>query len=284
MAEIANAFECAWDAYFSKGVNVDGAIQADGAISAGGEVSSSSNIRATGNIYTSGYLYDKYSTNVTNGMSAYSSSGIDPNTTLEHLILTNHANAPMGSGTFYYIVTVFYSGKSTSSNRAQYGIPYNKNGSMYHRYYSGSWTEWRRHVNADELGSFAPLKNGGTSYPESYCRTVDSVNEWINPPLVVGTEYRTVERYQGKPVYVKVYDVGTLPNNSYKVIDHGLTKTAVVALSATSANGKYYFPAGYSFSYTESVDVYINATQFIITTVGDWSGQSAYVTVKYTKD
>ena len=88
---------------------------------------------------------------ITNGLAEYQSgTAIDPNETTENLILTNHANAPMGSGTFYYVVTVFAVGKSTSSYRAQYGIPYNQNGSMYHRYYNGTWSAWRRHVNADE--------------------------------------------------------------------------------------------------------------------------------------
>ena len=32
--------------------------------------------------------------------------------------------------------------------------------------------------------------------------------EWINPPMELGTEYRTTERYLGKPVYVKVVDCG----------------------------------------------------------------------------
>ena len=57
----------------------------------------------------------------------------------------------MGEGTFYYIYTVFYQNKYSSSYRAQWAIPYNENGSMYHRYYSGSWSAWRRHVNEDEM-------------------------------------------------------------------------------------------------------------------------------------
>ena len=37
-----------------------------------------------------------------------------------------------------------------------------------------------------------------------YYRTVDGEVEWINPPMVVGTEYRTTERFSGKPVYTAV--------------------------------------------------------------------------------
>ena len=42
--------------------------------------------------------------------------------------------------------------------------------------------------------------------------------EWVNPPMQLGVEYRTTERYQGKPVYVKVVDCGNMPNNSKKMV------------------------------------------------------------------
>ncbi len=104
--------------------------------------------------YANKELYDKYGKKITNGLAVYQDAAagyIDPNTTLDHIILTAHANAPMGAGTLYYIYTVFYQNKYSSSYRAQWAIPYNENGSMYHRYYSGSWSAWRRHVNEDEM-------------------------------------------------------------------------------------------------------------------------------------
>lgn len=33
--------------------------------------------------------------------------------------------------------------------------------------------------------------------------------EWVNPPMELGTEYRTTERYLGKPVYVKTFNIPT---------------------------------------------------------------------------
>lgn len=38
--------------------------------------------------------------------------------------------------------------------------------------------------------------------------------EYINPALDLGVEYRTTERYLGKPVYTKLVDCGVAPNNS----------------------------------------------------------------------
>ena len=95
-------------------------------------------------------IYDKFGKKVTNGLAEYLSTAIDPNETTENLILTNHANAPLGTATYFYIFTVFTSGKSTSSYRAQIAFPYNALGSMYHRYYNGSWSDWRRHRNGTQ--------------------------------------------------------------------------------------------------------------------------------------
>lgn len=36
--------------------------------------------------------------------------------------------------------------------------------------------------------------------------------EWVNPPMQLGVEYRTTERYLGYPVYVKLINLGSLPN------------------------------------------------------------------------
>lgn len=105
--------------------------------------------------------------------------------------------------------------------------------------------------------------------------------EWVNPSLYAGIEYRTIKRFLGKPVYAKVFEFGALPNTSNKSITHGLTPTAIVGLRGVSTNGKYYFP---SASSSETVELYINATNIQITTTGDWSNVSAYVIVEYTKD
>jgi len=53
-----------------------------------------------------------------------------------------------------------------------------------------------------------------SSYPNNYYRTVDSTTEWINPPMVLGTEYRTHERWSGKIVYTKLMDCGSMTNGT----------------------------------------------------------------------
>lgn len=100
-------------------------------------------------------VYDKFGALIGNGLAAYTGggdTGIDPDTTLEDLCLTSHSHAPQGAGTFYYIHTAFYNTKSATAARAQFAMPYNKSGSMYHRYYaSGAWSSWARYLTADEI-------------------------------------------------------------------------------------------------------------------------------------
>ena len=43
--------------------------------------------------------------------------------------------------------------------------------------------------------------------------------DWLNPPMQLGVEYRTAERYGGKPVYVMAVDGGAFPDNSSKTIE-----------------------------------------------------------------
>ncbi len=45
---------------------------------------------------------------------------------------------------------------------------------------------------------------------ENLCRTVEGVQEWFNPALTEGIEYRTIERWNGKAVYTKLINLGTV--------------------------------------------------------------------------
>lgn len=44
--------------------------------------------------------------------------------------------------------------------------------------------------------------------------------EWVNPPMQLGVEYRTTERYLVKPVYVKVVNCGQISDG--KEVEHGI--------------------------------------------------------------
>ena len=48
--------------------------------------------------------------------------------------------------------------------------------------------------------------------------TLIATMEFQNPPMVVGKEYRTTERYLGRPVYTIAFDFGALPASGYKIL------------------------------------------------------------------
>lgn len=47
--------------------------------------------------------------------------------------------------------------------------------------------------------------------------------EYVNPPTLLGVEYRTVERYNGKPIHIKAVSLGLLENNTSKSVEHGIS-------------------------------------------------------------
>ena len=89
-------------------------------------------------------IRDKFGTRVNNGLAVYTGTGdeaIDPDTTLDELILTNK-NSPI-SGKSVYIRTTFHGSKSDTSDRAQIAIPYDEKMFVYRRYYkNSSWSQW----------------------------------------------------------------------------------------------------------------------------------------------
>lgn len=100
-------------------------------------------------------VLDQYSTKISNGVAQYSADQIDPNTTLEELILTRHANGPRGSSWSFYIRTIFDSRKSATQGRAQIAEPYGTAGGVYWRVYNGAeWSAWEKLANATDIADF----------------------------------------------------------------------------------------------------------------------------------
>ena len=65
------------------------------------------------------------------------------------------------------------------------------------------------------------------TYPDCRYRiAADGETEWINPPMLAGTEYRTTERWNGKVVYVKLLTWKNTADINYTTtvsIPHGIT-------------------------------------------------------------
>lgn len=71
--------------------------------------------------------------------------------------------------------------------------------------------------------SITLFRDGCPIVHRSFIRGVWNPWEWISPPMMAGVEYRTTERYNGKPVYTKYINFGALPETL------GQMKEAVIA-------------------------------------------------------
>lgn len=117
--------------------------------------------------------------------------------------------------------------------------------------------------------------------------------EYINPPMALGVEYRTTERYLGKPVYVKLIDCGNLPDGTTKEVAHGITNLdfivgaqAIASNSSSGFNGHTYLPDIYNGSLADRWTDYlagIDTKNIRIFCGGGLAGCLVYVTFKYTK-
>lgn len=69
----------------------------------------------------------------------------------------------------------------------------------------------------DEAGTFTDISGGAIPIVST---------ETISPPMQTGVEYRTTERYNGKPVFVMAVDGGVFPNSSSKTIEVQIPDTS----------------------------------------------------------
>ena len=146
---------------------------------------------------TNGRILDNYGTEVMNGMSKYKTGGvdIDPNTTLEELVLTE-TNTPTGG--FWYIKTMFYSTKSATSNRTQVAYPYaydsNVRACEYMRtYVAGTgWSNWALVGARSESGfvTITPVANTPTAVYVAFKNTYNKIPSVVTNvgSGVVGTQ------------------------------------------------------------------------------------------------
>lgn len=111
--------------------------------------------------------------------------------------------------------------------------------------------------------------------------------EWVNPPMELGVEYRTTERHQGKPVYVKLVNFGALPNATTKDVDTGISSAySIIDRAVYSIN-----PGGYAivdmnrFELEDKITAGSSSWVYSVVSTADFSAYTTtYVTFKYTKD
>ena len=100
----------------------------------------------------------------------------------------------------------------------------------------GGW-HYIIHLNYD---SATALQLAAYVSGEVYGAREKRLNVWgdwehTNPPIELGIEYRTTERYLGKPVYVKLVDCGTLPaQGTHKDLVFSPDVDSIVSVTAYS--------------------------------------------------
>lgn len=120
--------------------------------------------------------------------------------------------------------------------------------------------------------------------------------EWINPPMSIGVEYRTVERYLGKPVYIKLVNCGTFaaPGTVKTVtFDDTGTLSRLVDFGGEVSEGNsvwaiptFLFGVSYEDSSIIQAEPRImsgNGIIYLYTKTRDLTSNTSYVWVKYTK-
>ena len=104
--------------------------------------------------------------------------------------------------------------------------------------------------------------------------------EWDNPPMIPGVEYRTTERFDGKPVYAKRIYFGYLPNKTTANVSHGISGKAWNVRYSIDTNWTNQFLG----VYPAVSAVYADSTNISIATNSDMSTIVVYFTLWYTKD
>lgn len=104
--------------------------------------------------------------------------------------------------------------------------------------------------------------------------------EWVNPPMVLGTEYRTTERWMGNPVYVRAVQID-LSTSGYKSASLGSGVTGVKSLTSyVLSDGGYAIDPAYVELLTIQVDIGSNSLKV---NSAAYTNKFLRTIVKYTK-
>jgi hypothetical protein len=105
--------------------------------------------------------------------------------------------------------------------------------------------------------------------------------EWVNPPMTLGAEYRTTERFNGKVVYTKLIYCGAITNGA--VVDTGRKLTFRHAGNISLSNS-----IPYALSNKENTsywaDSYVEDSRLHLSCGSGFGGYNWYEQIWYTKD
>lgn len=107
--------------------------------------------------------------------------------------------------------------------------------------------------------------------------------EYENPPMKTGQEYRTTERFWGRPVYYKIVDCGQIADN--KQVEHGIVNMRE-CISSQGLRGGWPMPSISNNNLSDPWSYYVadvNRTKIILACGTSAAGGNCHVMLKYTK-
>lgn len=136
-----------------------------------------------------------------------------------------------------------------------------------------------------DWGGTAVRKTGGSRSP--YGNAADEMDwsdwEYVHPPMDRDTEYRTVERWGGSPVYVRLVEL-TMPNSTTTRVDLGLTTSKVISVEGIVIGNNEAAPMPYISSLAVAANMFIDSRgRLAVRSNKDMSAYTGYFTIKYTK-
>lgn len=130
--------------------------------------------------------------------------------------------------------------------------------------------------------------------PNNLNHNFDELNEKIENVEIADIYYTSEIKtnkiwIDDKPIYRKIVDIGNLPNNTYKTVEHNIENidrlVSVSAIVVTS--GGYYFNIPFVgtptiFSNTQ-IALRANTTHIQVSSTTDTSNYTSYAILEYTK-
>lgn len=116
----------------------------------------------------------------------------------------------------------------------------------------------------------------------------ETVLSWENPSTVnySTTEQLTGQKWiDGKDIYSKTVNLGTLPNDTVKTVSADISPNTVVKIEAFCVDANSTLPIPRTASGNNSIDIYYtySTNSIVVTTEKDMSTHTGYVTLYYTK-
>lgn len=148
----------------------------------------------------------------------------------------------------------------------------------------GGW-HYIIHLNYD---SATALQLAAYASGEVYGAREKRLNVWgdwehTNPPMELGVEYRTTERFWGRPVYYKIVDCGQIADN--KQVEHGIANMRD-CISFQGLRGGLPMPSISNNNLSDPWSYYVadvSRTKITLACGTSAAGGSCHVMLKYTK-